>query len=119
MLLLRSDGCANAVKRILGKIDGVESVDTNVEAKTVVVQADASVTPQFMLEKLLKVRVGTGWRETNKIQYLDVNFSAELTFRATCSLLMLTIVVGSIREICGSGIVRNETQRLTETTSLG
>jgi len=49
-----SDGCANAVKRILGKIDGVSNVDTNVEAKTVVVTADDSISPEFMLEKLQK-----------------------------------------------------------------
>jgi hypothetical protein len=35
---------------------GVTSVDTDVEAKTVVVEADPSVSPQFMLEKLQKVR---------------------------------------------------------------
>lgn len=34
---------------------GVKSVETNVEAKTVVVDADDSVTPEFMLEKLMKV----------------------------------------------------------------
>ena len=35
---------------------GVEKVETNVEAKTVVVEAAPSVTPQEMLEKLQKVR---------------------------------------------------------------
>jgi copper chaperone CopZ len=55
-LLSHSDGCANAVKRVLGKIDGVKNIQTNVEAKTVVVEADESVSPQFMLEKLQKVR---------------------------------------------------------------
>jgi hypothetical protein len=34
---------------------GVKEIDANVEAKTVVVEADDSVTPEFMLEKLLKV----------------------------------------------------------------
>jgi phytoene dehydrogenase-like protein len=43
------------VKRILGKIDGVNDVQTDVAAKTVVVQADPSVSPQLMLEKLQKV----------------------------------------------------------------
>jgi len=33
-------------------------VETNVEAKSVVVQAEDSVTPEFMLEKLQKVRCG-------------------------------------------------------------
>jgi copper chaperone CopZ len=40
----------------LGKIDGVKNIQTNVEAKTVVVEADESVSPEFMLEKLQKVR---------------------------------------------------------------
>ena len=40
----------------MGKIDGVTDVQTNVEAKTVVVvTADDSVSPQGMLEKLQKV----------------------------------------------------------------
>lgn len=50
-----SEGCAAAVKRILGKIDGVTDIQTDVAAKTVVVQADQSVSPEFMLEKLQKV----------------------------------------------------------------
>ena len=33
---------------------GVTDIETNVEAKTVVVQADASVSPDSMLEKLQK-----------------------------------------------------------------
>lgn len=62
----QSEGCASAVKRILSKCDGVEDVQTNVEAKTVVVvTADDSVSPQVMLEKLQKVRVcmhvGSEW----------------------------------------------------------
>ncbi|KAG7341463.1 heavy-metal-associated domain containing protein [Nitzschia inconspicua] len=54
------EGCANAVKRILGKIDGVTNVDANVEAKTVIVDADESVSPQFMLEKLQKWSAASG-----------------------------------------------------------
>ena len=38
---------------------GVKSIDTNVEAKTVIVDADPSVTPQLMLEKLEKVSVAS------------------------------------------------------------
>ena len=34
---------------------GVKEVDTNVETKTVVVEADDSVSPELMLEKLSKV----------------------------------------------------------------
>lgn len=37
---------------------GVKTIDANVDAKTVVVDADESVSPQMMLEKLQKVRVG-------------------------------------------------------------
>ncbi|KAG7358377.1 heavy-metal-associated domain containing protein [Nitzschia inconspicua] len=54
------EGCANAVKRILGKIDGVTNVDANVEAKTVIVDADESVSPQLMLEKLQKWSAASG-----------------------------------------------------------
>ena len=35
---------------------GVKSIDANVETKTVVVEADDSVSPQLLLEKLQKVR---------------------------------------------------------------
>jgi len=52
---LYSEGCASAVKRILGKIDGVTDVHTDVASKKVVVQADPSVSQQLMLEKLQKV----------------------------------------------------------------
>jgi copper chaperone CopZ len=54
-LIRHSEGCASAVKRILGKIDGVNDVQTDVAAKTVIVQANDSVSPQLMLEKLQKV----------------------------------------------------------------
>jgi len=50
-----SEGCSSAVKRVLGKIDGVTDIKTDVAAKSVVVQADESVSPQEMLEKLQKV----------------------------------------------------------------
>ena len=48
-------GCANAVRRILGKIDGIDNIDVNIEANSVVVQADDSVSPDLMLQKLQKV----------------------------------------------------------------
>ena len=35
---------------------GVHDIQTDVEAKSVVVEADGSVSPELMLEKLLKVR---------------------------------------------------------------
>jgi len=49
-----SEGCANAIKRIFKKMEGVSGTVTNVENKTVVVTADDSVTPQAMLAKLQK-----------------------------------------------------------------
>lgn len=49
------EGCASAVKRILSKMDGVEKVETDVAAKTVVVQSSEAATPESMLEKLEKV----------------------------------------------------------------
>ena len=42
------------LSRILCLSLGVTDIETNVEAKTVVVQADASVSPEFMLGKLQK-----------------------------------------------------------------
>jgi hypothetical protein len=39
-------------------IAGVSSIETDVDAKSVVVQADENVSPQLMLEKLEKVRKG-------------------------------------------------------------
>jgi len=35
---------------------GITDVQTNVDSKSVVVQADESITPEFMLGKLQKVR---------------------------------------------------------------
>jgi len=54
------EGCANAIKRILGKMEGVAEVQTSVENKSVVVKADPSVSKQMMLEKLQK------WSEVSK-----------------------------------------------------
>eukprot|EP00548_Thalassiothrix_antarctica_P012851 CAMPEP_0194164674 /NCGR_PEP_ID=MMETSP0154-20130528/763_1 /TAXON_ID=1049557 /ORGANISM="Thalassiothrix antarctica, Strain L6-D1" /LENGTH=78 /DNA_ID=CAMNT_0038874917 /DNA_START=32 /DNA_END=268 /DNA_ORIENTATION=+ len=46
------DGCANAVKRILGKIDGV-SIETNVEEKKAIVTHGDDITPQELVDKLM------------------------------------------------------------------
>lgn len=54
------DGCSNAVKRILGKLDGVTNVDANVEAKTVVVTHSDAVTKDVMLDKLMKWSKASG-----------------------------------------------------------
>lgn len=40
----------------------MESIETDVASKSVVVHADASVTPEFMLEKLEKVRMSRAVR---------------------------------------------------------
>ena len=47
-------GCANAVKRILKKMDGVTEIDADVEKKLVTVDHADAVTPQQMLEALKK-----------------------------------------------------------------
>ncbi|KAL9189496.1 hypothetical protein ACHAXT_009171 [Thalassiosira profunda] len=54
------EGCASAVKRILGKVDGVTDVATNVEAKTVVVTHGEGVSKELMLEKLQKWSQASG-----------------------------------------------------------
>lgn len=36
------EGCSNAVKRVLGKVEGVTAVDTDVAAKLVTVKGTAS-----------------------------------------------------------------------------
>lgn len=47
-------GCSGAVTRILSKIEGVESIDANVEAKTVKVTVDEGVADETLLEALMK-----------------------------------------------------------------
>ena len=46
------DGCSGACKRILGKLDGVESVEANLTDQTVTVVGSADA--QVMLAKLQK-----------------------------------------------------------------
>ena len=48
------EGCANAVKRVLTKIEGVQDVNADVDKKTVVVKSDKAVTKEAMLESLMK-----------------------------------------------------------------
>ncbi|KAL7533900.1 hypothetical protein ACHAXR_005516 [Thalassiosira sp. AJA248-18] len=54
------EGCANAVKRILGKVEGVTDIKTNVEAKTVVVTHGDVTSSALMLEKLEKWSKASG-----------------------------------------------------------
>lgn len=53
-------GCANAVKRVLRKMDGVTEIVTDVEAKSVVVTHDPEVKPEDMLAKLQKWSEASG-----------------------------------------------------------
>ena len=53
------EGCANACKRILGKIDGVTEVTADVEAKIVEVTHNG-VDNNLMLEKLKKWGTAAG-----------------------------------------------------------
>ncbi|CAM9773028.1 unnamed protein product [Heterosigma akashiwo] len=54
------DGCANACKRILGKLPGVSSVATDVAAQKVVVTGNGETPADTMLEMLLKWSEASG-----------------------------------------------------------
>lgn len=54
------EGCAGAVKRILGKVEGVTNIETNVDAKSVVVAHSDSVTKDLLNEKLQKWSQASG-----------------------------------------------------------
>eukprot|EP00559_Dactyliosolen_fragilissimus_P008210 CAMPEP_0184855688 /NCGR_PEP_ID=MMETSP0580-20130426/844_1 /TAXON_ID=1118495 /ORGANISM="Dactyliosolen fragilissimus" /LENGTH=60 /DNA_ID=CAMNT_0027350253 /DNA_START=35 /DNA_END=214 /DNA_ORIENTATION=+ len=47
------EGCASAIKKILGKLDGVIDVETDVVSKSVKITADG-VTAEEMVKKLEK-----------------------------------------------------------------
>ena len=47
-------GCSGAVQRILTKIEGVQSVDANLETKDVTVTTSDDVNNQVLLDALLK-----------------------------------------------------------------
>lgn len=53
------EGCAGAVERILGKMEGVSKVDPKVEEKIVIVTAEG-VTGEEMVEKLSKWSEASG-----------------------------------------------------------
>ena len=48
------EGCSGAVKRILGKIPGVESIEASVEEKSVVIGHTEAVTREQLNEALQK-----------------------------------------------------------------
>lgn len=41
---IRCEGCANSIKRSLGRLPGVETVEVDVEAKRITVQYDSEKT---------------------------------------------------------------------------
>eukprot|EP00512_Aurantiochytrium_limacinum_P000359 CAMPEP_0171489724 /NCGR_PEP_ID=MMETSP0958-20121227/2921_1 /TAXON_ID=87120 /ORGANISM="Aurantiochytrium limacinum, Strain ATCCMYA-1381" /LENGTH=72 /DNA_ID=CAMNT_0012022979 /DNA_START=67 /DNA_END=285 /DNA_ORIENTATION=- len=47
-------GCSGACTRILKKIDGVESVDANLDTQKITVEHSSSVSAETMLEALKK-----------------------------------------------------------------
>lgn len=53
-------GCSSAIDRILSKIDGVTDIKIDVEAKSVVVTHEESVSSEEMLEKLMKWSKASG-----------------------------------------------------------
>eukprot|EP00850_Spirogloea_muscicola_P002197 SM000008S22286 [mRNA] locus=s8:832162:832968:- [translate_table: standard] len=53
------EGCVGAVKRVLGKLDGVQSYDVNLKEQKVTVVGD--VEPQAVLEKVAKTGKATSF----------------------------------------------------------
>ena len=47
-------GCANAVTRILKKIDGINDIQTDIPKQTVIVQHSDKADPQTMYQALKK-----------------------------------------------------------------
>jgi copper chaperone len=45
-------GCAHSIKTALAKTDGVQSVDVDIEKKTVTVAHTAPATPETLLQRL-------------------------------------------------------------------
>lgn len=104
-------------------MDGVTDVQTNVEAKTVVVMANDSVSPQAMLEKLQKVRrcraaasTQTASPHTSRREFNVGTSSHHLLSRVLClkTLIFLFVSVSSRchHRLCAcalfSGVLRVE-----------
>lgn len=53
---------------------GVTDIQTNVDTKSVIVQAEESVSPQFLLEKLLAVRPSLPGFEAAQTLYRSLYF---------------------------------------------
>lgn len=51
---IECDGCANSIKRTLGKLAGVESVNVTVETKTIEVSYDDNTTNEEAIKTRLE-----------------------------------------------------------------
>lgn len=54
------NGCAGAVKRILGKIEGVQDIEAKLDTKHVFVTCEERVEDQALLDALLKWSSSSG-----------------------------------------------------------
>ena len=75
----------NSTIVLLTSMVGVKDVQTNVDAKTVVVEAEESVSPQLMLEKLQKVKMIFSYQEL--VYFVSYRF---------CSLSSGAALVGKV-----------------------
>ena len=46
-------GCANSIKNVLGKIDGIEQIDVDVENKIIKIEHDENQIPRRQIEAAL------------------------------------------------------------------
>ncbi len=51
---IHCDGCASSIKRALGRVPGVETVDVDIETKAVTVNHEPTVTRETIVDKLDK-----------------------------------------------------------------
>ncbi len=63
------EGCANAIKKALEKLNGVLKVEVNVESKIVTVEHSAELTKEKIVDELEKA----GFSPTNEINTDDKN----------------------------------------------
>jgi copper chaperone len=48
------EGCSGAIKRILSKIEGVRTIDANIESKTVIVTCSTDIEDEVLNASLMK-----------------------------------------------------------------
>lgn len=51
---IECDGCANAIKKALGKLSGISGIEVNIETKLVTVQHEPIVSNELLLKTLDK-----------------------------------------------------------------